>query len=58
MKKIAIIAGVLIFSSSLFSCGGQSTCASIETYSPEYLTQVSQLVQATELADVAELETE
>lgn len=56
MKKIAIIAGVVIFSTSLFSCGGSSSCVSSEKYMPEYFNLVDDLVGTTELTDVAELE--
>ncbi len=58
MKKIAIIAGVFIISSSLFSCGGSSSCVSSEKYIPTYFSQIDDFHLITELSDVAELETE
>ena len=58
MKKIAIIAGVVLFSTSLFSCGGSSSCVSSEKYMPEYFNLDNNLVDTSEWGDVAELETE
>lgn len=58
MKKIAIIVGVVLFSTSLFSCGGSSSCVSSEKYMPEYFNLVDDLVGTSELADVAVLEAE
>ncbi len=58
MKKIAIIVGVVLFSTSLFSCGGSSSCVSSEKYMPEYFDLVDDLVGTSELADVAVLEAE
>lgn len=55
MKKIAIIAGALVFSSSLFSCGGSSSCVSSEKYMPEYFNQDNDLASISELKDVAEI---
>ena len=58
MKKIAIIVGVVLFSTSLFSCGGSSSCVSSEKYIPEYFNVNLDLIGASELSDVALLEVE
>ena len=56
MKKIAIIMGVVLFSISLFSCGGTTSCVSSEKYIPAYFNLDNDLVGNSELADVAMLE--
>lgn len=58
MKKIALVLGVLVFSSSLFSCGSASSCATNEKYNPEYLNLEIDLATTSELSDIAELEVE
>jgi hypothetical protein len=43
MKKIALIAVIIIASSSLFSCGGSTSCVSSEKYIPVHFDQANDL---------------
>lgn len=56
MKKIAIIVGIIIVSSSLFSCGGASTCVSSEKYIPTHFNQINDLDIVADSSDIIELD--
>ena len=56
MKKIALIAVIIIVSSAMFSCGGSTSCVSSEKYIPTHFDQVNDLDIIAEASDIIELE--
>ena len=49
MKKIALIAVIMIASSTLFSCGGSTSCVSSEKYIPTHFDQVNDVADLSDL---------
>ncbi|MCF6296808.1 MAG: hypothetical protein L3J08_02310 [Flavobacteriaceae bacterium] len=55
MKKIALIAVIIIVSSAMFSCGGTTSCVSSEKYIPAHLDQTNDLDIVVDLSDLDKL---